>query len=127
MARTNVPLSALAPNDVLADPAGTGADDTDGNIVNPLADWPNAALEEIVLRVVNADTGSCEVTVSAGSDPPALEAGVGDLVETVAAGDTAFLGPFTSARFAQSDGSLHIDCDDDTSVTLTALHVPRTA
>lgn len=126
MARVNVPLTELTPNGSVVSPAGTGADATDGNIVNPNADWPSAKLEEIVVKVANGATDA-ELTFLAGANPPALEAGLGDLVETVAATTTRYFGPFTSARFAQSDGSLHIDVDNDANVTITAFHVSRSA
>lgn len=134
MARTNIPLSDFVPNASLADPAGTAADAANGHVINPDADWPNATLEEIVLRVVNGGGGSTEVTVLAGANPPALQAGEGNLVESVAAGATEFIGPFTSARFRQvaddaagDAGGLWVDLDVDTSVTLTAFRTPRSA
>lgn len=132
MARTNIPLTPFVPNGSLADPAGTAGDATNGHVIAPAADWPNATPEEVVLRVVNGGAGAVAVTVLAGANPPALEAGEGDLVESVAAGATEFLGPFTSGRFQQvatvDDASgLWVDLDVDTSVTITAFHVPRTA
>lgn len=131
MARVNLPVSAFVPNGVLDDPSGTAGDDTDGHVIQPSADWPAGTSEEIVLRVVNGTT-AVEVTVLAGTNPPALEAGLGDLVETVDADSTAFIGPFTSQRFlSQASGDdpegIWVDLDDASNVTLTAFHMPRSA
>lgn len=121
MARTDVPLSELSVNSNLADPAGTSGDATNNHIIS------GAAPEEIVIRVVNGDTAAHTATVLAGASPPALSAGQGDLAQSVGASSTEWLGPFTSARFVQADGSLHLDLDADTSVTVTAFHMPRSA
>lgn len=115
MARTNLPVSALAANSSIADPAGTAADAANGMNIT------GAPLEEIMLRVVNAGAGSTNVTVRAGVYPPALSEGKGDLVVAVANGTTKWIGPFTSAQFAQKDGSLNVDFSVATSVTVTAF------
>lgn len=133
MARTNVPLSAFVPNNELADPAGTAADETDGHVVAVGAAWPNASLEEIVLRVVLAAAGdAATVTVLAGANPPADAAGQGNLAVSCADNAATWIGPFESARFMQSGttddaAGLWFDIDDETNVTITAFHVPRTA
>lgn len=121
MARTAIPLSNFVANSNLASPAGTAGDATNGHIIT------GAATEEIVLRVTNGGGGSIDATVQSGANPPASSAGQGDLVQAVAAGATQFLGPFTSGRFVQSDGSLWLDLSGATSVTVTAFRVPRTA
>lgn len=122
MARTDIPLSVFTANDETADPAGTAADETDGHNVS------GAPLEEIVLRVVLASAGdAANVTVKAGDNPPALSAGQGDLAVECDDDAATFIGPFESARFSQSDGSLNVDIDDETNVTITAFHMPRTA
>lgn len=118
MARTAVPLSTFTKNASLADPAGTAGDATNDHIVS------GARLEEIVLRVANGGAGTINATVVAGANPPALSAGQGNLAEAILAGATEFLGPFESARFEQADGSLWLDLDVDTSVTITAFQVP---
>lgn len=134
MARTNIPLTPFVPNSNLADPAGTAGDTTNGHVINPDADWPNATLEEIVLRVSNGGGAGVTATVLAGANPPALESGEGGFATAVAAGAIEFIGPFTSGRFRQvadddagDPGGLWLDLSDDTSVTVTAFHVPRSA
>lgn len=122
MARVNVPLTTIGPNARTANPAGTAADETDGHTVS------GAPLEEIVLRVTLASAGdAATVTVLAGDSPPALEAGLGNLAASCPDDAISFIGPFTSGRFAQADGSLEFDIDDETGVTIAALRIPRTA
>lgn len=127
MARTNIPLSPFVANSEFADPAGTAADETNGHEVS------GAPLEEIVLRVVLDTAGdAASVTVLAGDNPPADAAGQGNLVVSCPDNAATFIGPFTSARFKQVDDGtdptgLYFDIDDETGVTITAFHVPRTA
>lgn len=118
MARTALTVSELSPNAAVAQPAGT-AGNADGHSV------AGVAPEELVLRVViaNAET---DVTVVAGDNPPSLSAGQGSLVSALGVG-SHLIGPFTSARFKQSDGTVHVDVETAANVTITALHVPRTA
>lgn len=112
-----IPLSNFTANGLLADPAGTasGATNTVSAAVCPV--------EEIVLRAVVA-TATTNVTVKAGDSPPALAAGQGDHVEACPVG-TSWLGPFTSSRFVQSDGTLTVDVATPANVTLAAFRVPR--
>lgn len=115
----NIPLSALTPNARTADPAGTAPTAT--NIVQ-CAVCPT---EKVLLRAVVV-TATTNVTVKAGDNPPALAAGGGDLVAACVVG-TNFIGPFESARFVQSDGTLNVDVATPANVTLTAIRLPRTA
>lgn len=114
MARTAVAYSALVANGGLTSPAGTSVSSGAGNGGQVASANP----EETVIRVVNGSGGSGTVTVLAGdSNPPAFANGLGNMTAfTVANGATAFLGPFDSSRFIQSDGSLIFE----TSVTMTA-------
>ena len=116
MARTNLPVTPFVGNSKLDDPAGTAADSANGMSVS------GVKLEEVVLRVKNASGASITATVRAGVSPPSLSAGQGDLAVTVAAGATEFIGPFTSARFAQKDGSLNVDFSSATSTAFQADH-----
>lgn len=121
MATTNVPYSNLVPNGNLLQPAGTtlvAAPTNDMRIV--------AAVPELtVLRVSNTDDDTdLDITIKAGDYPPALAAGQGDLVVTVAFGTVQFLGPFESGRFLQSDGSMMIEAETTTGA-ITAFKVPR--
>lgn len=127
MARTDVPLNDLSADGSLDDPSGVAGDAANGHVVD-LSGWPRKRLEETFLRVVNGTT-AVAVTVKAGDDPPALEAGAGDATFNVDADSTAWLGPFSSGRYWQAGTDddamgLWVDLDDDSNVTLTAFHLP---
>lgn len=113
----SIPISELTPNARTADPSGTasGANNTIAASVP----------EELLIRAVVA-TATTNVTIKAGDNPPALSAGQGDLVAACVVG-TNFIGPLTSARFIQSDGTINVDVATPANVTLTAFHVPRSA
>lgn len=125
MARTEVPLSVLTPNAEVTDPAGTAVDPTNGHFIS------GAAVDEVVLRIDNTTATEQDVTIKAGTNPPADATGQGDLVVAVAATSVSFVGPLSSARFIQAgssaEGALHIDVEAGTTGTITAFHVPRTA
>jgi hypothetical protein len=131
MARTNLPLSTLVPNGNLAAPAGTNVDPTNGmNVAIPTTALPAGPnLNSLVLVVNNTAASSKVVTVRAGvgggvTPGPAFRAGQGDLAVTVGASGTQYIGPFETARFAQSDGSLNIDMASGITGTITALIMP---
>ena len=117
MARTDLTAVRLTPNDAIAQPAGT-AGNTDGHrVVCPNA-WPaDNSPEYLVLRVVVANA-TTTVTVKAGEDPPALEA---QAVSKALPVGTHFVGPFTSGRVGQRDGTIHVDYSVAANVTVTAL------
>ena len=120
MPRTAVAYSNLVANGGLTTPAGTAVSSGAGNG----GQVANAAPEETIIRVSNASGGSGTVTLLAGSYPPALAAGLGNATAfTVANSSSAYIGPFESGRFLQSDGSLIFE----TSVAMTApaFRVPR--
>jgi hypothetical protein len=115
-----IAVTELVPNANIVQPTPSAMTAT--NIIST-QDTP---LEEIVLQIVVA-TAPTTVTVKGGDNPPALAAGQGDLVLTSLAVGTHFVGPFTSARFIQSDGTLNVDSATSANTTLSALHMPRTA
>lgn len=120
MATTQVPYDDLVPNSNLEDPAGTTT------VVAPTNNMQisDAVPELTVLRVVNTGAEQ-DITIKAGDNPPALAAGQGDLVVTVAATTgVEFIGPFESGRFLQSDGSVLIEAET-VDATITAFRVPR--
>lgn len=127
MARTVVAYSNLVPNGDLADPAGTATNAGVGNgHVIPAAGPNGKAVPELtLLRVVAGATGG-NVTIKAGSYPPAIAAGQGDLVVAVANSATRWIGPFESGRFLQNDGTLLVDIATGfIPGTITAFKVPR--
>jgi hypothetical protein len=126
MARTAVPYSNLVPNSNLADPTGTAVTSGAGNGAQIPDVSPNrrqSVPELTLLRVTNGTAGSGTATVKAGSNPPALAAGQGDLPITVGATTTLWIGPFESGRFLQSDGSLIVETS--VAMTITAFKIPR--
>lgn len=124
MARTAVPYSNLVPNGNLADPAGTSVTSGAGNGGQiPATSSARAVPELTIIRAVNASGGSGTATVLAGTYPPALAAGQGNLAVTVANSGTQWIGPFESGRFMQSDGSIIVETS--VAMTLTAFKVPR--
>lgn len=114
-----IALSSLVPNSNLAAPPQTASTAT--NIVSTAG----VPLEEILVKAV-VTTATTVVTVKAGDSPPATAAGQGDAALSLAVG-THYVGPFTSARFLQSDGTLNVDVATPANVTLAAIRMPRTA
>lgn len=121
MARTVLTVNELAANSSIADPAGNAVDVANGHYIPATTN-----LEELYLRVNLTFAGAKNITIKAGASPPALSAGQGDLVVAIN-NATKILGPFSSARFAQADGTMNIDLEAATTGTIYAFHMPRTA
>lgn len=121
MARTDVPIVTLSRAGAATN-AGTVADPINDHVVD-LAGIP---LEEIVLRFTNTNGSDRVATIVAGDSPPALSAGQGNLDITVPAtsGDMTVAG-LESARYLQSDGTLHIDLAASYAGAVRAFRVPR--
>lgn len=114
MARTNLPYTLAVPNgSVVATP--TTIDATNDHVI------AKAEPEKTILRVV-ATTGGT-LAIKAGTYPPALASGLGDLTITVGV-ETRDIGPFESGRFLQNDGSMLLDATT-LAGTIVALKVPR--
>lgn len=126
MARTAITPTTLTANAVVADPAGTAIDATNHHVFTP-----SSPLEEFVLRVVNTYDGAKAATIKAGDNPPADCAGQGDLTVSCGDGDPTpsvkWVGPLTSARFIQNDGTVNIDVAASMTGTITVFQIPRTA
>jgi hypothetical protein len=114
-----IAVTALTANSNTAAPTQTASGTT--NIVSAA----NIPLEEIMLKAV-VTTATTVVTIKAGDYPPALSAGQGDAALSLTVG-THYVGPFTSGRFVQSDGTLNVDVATAANVTLAAIRLPRTA
>jgi hypothetical protein len=128
MARVALPYSTLVSNSNLLDPTGVATVAGAGNGLQTPDISPNrrqSVPELTLLRVANASGGSGTISVLAGTNPPNVAAGQGNLTVTVANTTTQWVGPFESNRFIQSDGSLIME----TSVvmTVTAFKVPAYA
>jgi hypothetical protein len=121
MARTALTVTEMTPNGQIADPAGTAVDPTNGHIVNAPVN-----LEELYFEINSTFAGAKTFTFKAGVYPPALASGQGDLVVTLNAA-VGIVGPLTSARFMQADGSVWIDVAAAATGTIKVIHMPRTA
>jgi hypothetical protein len=122
MARTAVTVTTLTANTGVTEPAGTTADPTNDHVVAGIP------AEELILRFANTNGSDRVATIKAGDSPPALEAGLGDLDITVpATTGVRWVGPLTSARFAQDNGDINIDLAASFAGTVTAYRIPRTA
>ena len=129
MARTNLPLTTMTPNGAVLNNAGTAIDAANGMTIalpsNAIPASPDA--EQLLLYVQNTFAGTKTVIVRAGtSNPPAFRGGLGDLTSgnLTASTGTAFIGPFDSARFVQSDGSVSVDFAASMTGTIWAVIVP---
>ena len=121
MPRTDVPVVALSRTGAATN-AGTTADPTNDHVVD-LGGFP---LEEFVFRFTNTNGTDRVATFVVGDNPPAASAGQGNLDVTVPAtsGDMTVAG-LESARFLQSDGTVHIDLAVSFAGAVRAFRVPR--
>lgn len=120
MARTAVSYSNWVANSNLSDPAGTNVDATNSHTI------ADAHPELTMLRITNTAGADKVVTVKAGSGDPAWRRGQGDLQVTVAAtSGVQWIGPLSSSRFLQPDGSLSIDIASGHTGKITAFKLPR--
>lgn len=129
MARTAVPVTVLTPNAATADVAGTAIDATNSH--NVALGAAGRIPEEVIIRITNTTASTKIATVKAGANPPADAAGQGDIAVSLTAGNStpqvAFVGPLTSARFIQADGSVNIDIAASMTGSIAVFAVPRTA
>lgn len=125
MARTAVTVTTLTANTGVTEPDGTTADPTNDHVITLPA---GATAEEIILRFANTNGSDRVATVVAGDNPPAVASGLGNLDVTVpATSGVRWVGPLTSARFLQNDGTIQVDLAASFAGTVTAYYVPRTA
>ncbi len=119
MARDIVAITDLAVNDATALVAGTTITPANGAAIAA-----GGNTQRLAIYVKNTFAGAKTVTVKAGDNPPAVAAGQGDLVESFAQDDEKFI-TLESARFAQSDGSIHIDFENGMTGTIAAYRLPK--
>lgn len=126
MARTAVTPRALVANGNLI--GTTGSTTIDSTLVTNGVSVTGAIPEQTLIRVTNTEGSTNTVTVQSGVNPPAVAAGLGDLVVTVAAtSGVQYIGPLESGRFMQSDGSLWLDFETGMTGAIDVLNVPRNA
>lgn len=132
-ARTALTPTALVQDGAVAEPAGTsiaGLIAAGAYVASPPG--PN----KVFLIVANTAGAAYAVTVraggngntaSGGTNPgvPFEGAAVGDLVTSVAASGTQMIGPLTSDRFTQADGTMSIDFAASMTGTIAVIQLPN--
>lgn len=100
-------VTELAANSATARPAGNVID-TNGVVPLRAADLKGRA-DRLIIEVTNGALRAVDVELLAGDDPPAVRAGLGDYSNLAIATNAVWLiGPFESARFTQSDGTISV-------------------
>jgi hypothetical protein len=126
MARTALTPVTVTANTSIADVAGTSYDATNSHVFTP-----TSPLHEYIIRATNTTSSTKTVTVKAGDNPPADAAGQGDLVVSLTAGNVTtqvkWIGPLTSSRFLQDDGTVNIDVAGSMTGAITIFRIPRNA
>ena len=129
MARTAIAVSTFLQDNTtsLPDPAGTAADQANGmNVALASGAMPGApTAKNLVLRVANTAASPFTCIIRAGVVPPAFRQGLGDLTVTITNATTKWIGPLSSSRFAQTDGSINVDFGVGFTGTITAFLVPE--
>lgn len=122
MARTAVTVTTITANTATTEPAGTTADPTNDHVIS------GVPCEQLLIRLANTNGSDRVATILAGDNPPADAAGQGNLEVTVpATSGVKWVGPLSSARFAQDNGDINIDLAASFAGTVTAYRIPRTA
>jgi len=115
MVRSEILVNEMA--GAFADAETADAMDTTNNHVIEAANF-----ERMVLAFhVSAGTGTAgAITIKAGTAWPAFRRDLGDLVraDNVVATDEIVIGPIETARYIQSDGTIHVDLTDTTNTDL---------
>jgi len=75
----------------------------------------------MILVHISAGTGTGgDVTIKSGTEAPAFRRALGDLAigADLVADDEYVIGPIETARFLQSDGTIHIDITDTSNTNI---------
>lgn len=122
MPRDAVTITSLTSGTAVAQPAGTTITPANG------ANIPNVGdSSRVLIRVTNTNGSDRVVTFKAGTNPPALRAGVGDLAVTVPATTGERLVVLESARFVKADGSIDVDFGASMAGIISAVRLPKGA
>ena len=124
MARVNVPITALTMDAATNAPAPVALDAAEGMVIAAGGDTG-----KLLIRLTNTTEAVAKVmTIKAPVDNPhAPRSPLGDLATSFATGHvTPVVKDFVieSARFAQTNGSIHIDLADDTTGFVNAWRLP---
>lgn len=120
MSRVAVHVTTLTGNAFTADPTGTTCDASNDHSIDP-----GGPSEEIIIRIKQTDGSARVATLKAGTFPPALDEGQGDVTQSMAQNEVWFIGPIQSGRFMQSNGLIYIDLAASFAGTIEAFKIPR--
>ena len=129
MARTALTVNTFLPDNATAllDPTAQAIDQANGmNLALASGAMPAAPTgKNVLLKINNTAAGSQNAIIRAGVNPPANRQGLGDLTIAIATTATRWVGPLSSSRFAQADGSINVDFNAGTTGNITAFLVPE--
>ena len=123
---SSVTVTALAANSSTARPAVQTVD-TDGTV--PIA--VGGAMDRLIFEFVNAAAAALTITILAGDNPPSPLAADLAIALTATGGATpaVIAGPFESARFMQSDGTVNVAflaASSTPNCTVRCYRLPKT-
>lgn len=122
MADTTVHVTTIALNTATANPVGTAIDATKVGVVTL-----TKPCRKVILRITNTTAAAKIITITAGDNPPADSAGLGDIATSFADGSvTPVIKLFVleAARFIQNDGVIRITYAADTTGFVEAIQLP---
>lgn len=131
---TQIPLSTFTSGADLND-AGTAIDVTNGMYIDLSSTAMPAAngSEDLLLYVTNTTGSTKTVTIKAGvgggaTPGAAMRSGLGDFTtgNLSATTGSAFIGPFDSMRFIQTNDRIYLDFATSMTGNIWAILVPRT-
>lgn len=117
MPRTALPQTTVY--NTGAAPTATAIDPTNHHVIASSA----TPSEELLIIVNNTTVSTKTVTLKAGTNPPALSAGQGDIVVTCTASTNGIPLRVESARFMQSDGTVNLDIAASMTGTISVYKV----
>jgi hypothetical protein len=119
---TALTATALTTGTVVEDVAGTAIDATKTMVITP-----TDRFDKLIFRFVHTTHAAKTLLIKAGTAVAANASGQGDLTVTLddatAADVVTFLTGLESARFLQSDGSIHITFAASTTGFVTAFQL----
>ena len=119
MARDVVTVTALPMDAGTARPTGTTVDVSNGMSIPVSGDT-----HKLIVELTQTDATARVATFAAPTDNPhAVRSGIGNLAITCAQNVPQYV-PLESARFAQSDGSIHINFAASFAGTVRAYRLP---
>jgi hypothetical protein len=122
MARDNVPITALTLNGMVDRGAGVTI-----VVANGAEIQCNGDTRGLFVEITNTNGTDRVATILKGDNPPALNAGQGDLALTIPATSGDKIISLESERFVQDDGKILIDFAASFAGVIRAFRVPKQA